>query len=527
MSAKPHNASVQSSFGAHNVSQQTTHLVSTAEATSQELSGPSMSSVVTHLGVLSSVRNAPAFTLGGKWDTRIKDQGVPSPGTYPLVPTELYMSGSRTTTFPPEGRGRFPKASRDLEDLGPGSYPVPKPPRGRECSLSGRFQYKDEAAALEASPGPAAYSPRVQRDGRGIKFTKGGRAEERERTKGIPGPASYVVNYDQVGGIQRSPCYGLGSGERGERVDLSDGPGPGSYESVRPELPGFTVPTRHEADSLFFDRGDRTPGPGAYDPPQTSRSTTLGTMPRARERPPPGADGPPPGQYSPDPRYGAARVLGGRFGKAGRMMNSGVNKGDLGPGSYPHKDTIGKTAVSFPKSARGDPKAARADKSTEEGDDAPVWSVPGPTADPALGKSRLHGVPAPAFGFAKSARWSSPPSHAPIPVEELPRTLANVASGVSGHERKASSWSFGKAKRQEESRTNVPGPGTYTSAPLRLGAPTLTLKTRRAMESRGAAGKGAADTPGPGHYGIVTSMGVRSSPRRTPRAEASTTEAPA
>lgn len=91
-----------------------------------------------------------------------------------------------------------------------------------------------------------------------------------------------------------------------------------------------------------------------------------------------------------------------------------------------------------------------------------------------------------------------------------------VAKGVVSADRADPTWSFGKAPRPSLAPvSNVPGPGTYTTQDRdRLGALQTTLKTRRGLERRAMVASVLQCTPGPGHYGAVTTMGP---PPRTQR----------
>lgn len=433
----------------------------------------------------------------GQYDTRNKDTGPKwgfgSDKKSKNVKNDMPGPGAYESLTPKYNKG-FSMTSRKLEKScenypGPGSYEnknrilSPSWSMGTQAKLKGLGVYKNEVPGPGAytdnyvrphstapiigsakkgmkietgqTPGPGAYEV-IQKAVEGPKFSMKGR-DLKEHDDGIPGPGYYDQDVNNVNAKDRAPAYKLGTAARIEEKKVALNPGPGQYDTRSKELGpqwGFGSESRSK------DLKAENPGPGAYDLPGSLSKNGFSIAGRKQDTikdnfPGPGSYdinnrpkspiwtlnkssnplnlsesiSPGPGAYDPKDIQNESGPV---FGTSNRSSLP-KNQATPGPGAYSVGDKASNSpsytmsSKIFTKNISNNPGPGQYDPKLYENN--PKWSV---------GKGKK--------GFDYGLNKSSLPGPG----------LYDIRKGPLGPH-----WGFGSSTREQNVKSDVPGPGQY------------------------------------------------------------------
>lgn len=184
------------------------------------------------------------------------------------------------------------------------------------------------------TPGPGAYSaisPDMSKYSRSSRVVFGTGQRETTRMTTVPGPGQYAPQDHST-----SPRFGFGTAKRQPLAGKTGTPGPGAYSKmsvIGAEGAKYSVTGRRAEQ----DRMTNVPGPGTYQPNDSSRAGvdkqptwSFGTSPRAGIVSGTSGPSPGPGAYESKNMMGAAPAYSI---KARREIN---NKMNITPGPGAH-----------------------------------------------------------------------------------------------------------------------------------------------------------------------------------------------
>lgn len=173
------------------------------------------------------------------------------------------------------------KKTLSNDSPGPGQYSLPSSQSGPKFSLYGKLREK----SFTVSPGPGTYILPKDR----VICAKFSPPHQKQSLEGWEklGPGSYTPLMTRSG-----PKWGFGGSHR-PKLQISDSPGPGSYDVPSlGQTKGFSFyPKRHERSTPKY------PGPGSYEPRFVEKSLKFSLYSRITYRVKQVTPGP--GAYSP------------------------------------------------------------------------------------------------------------------------------------------------------------------------------------------------------------------------------------
>ncbi|KAH8616984.1 putative Sperm tail PG rich repeat [Trypanosoma vivax] len=283
-------------------------------------------------------------------------ENLPGPGSYDIgeaSPATNIDGGVALRYVAP----RFSEdvSTKQNETPGPASYSPPEPRSlspGVPFSHASRFPEAGMCAA-ETQPGPGEYSiPSIWETTRGgCSFSFGPRLQTTEAISNTPGPGDYDV------GVSESQCVSVpslalhGKPTYAGGGSTTDVPGPGSY-SPRPVSTTRTVtlgaPPTIDPNILFTIRANETPGPAAYNIPNTLGQKAIVFGKAERSEPQTFDDVPGPGTYLTGGPVVLPCTPAFSFGSAPRPGFEGNHWSDApGPGDYHQPFLTKSSAPSF------------------------------------------------------------------------------------------------------------------------------------------------------------------------------------
>ena len=394
----------------------------------------------------------PAYTMGLKTPTKVRDDDGPGPGAYDDTVFKSVKARSPSTSFPTTGH----KTLDAREDSpGPGAYTPP--PRSSRSAIFGTV-VRTSLASKTRVPGPGTYQSAAREDGPKYSFRP---RLDSSLTNITPGPGAYSVSHLEKT-KSRVPSVALGTGGRKEK-EREESPGPGQYN---PSGKGLGGPKWSLGSKPRGDLNSTTPAPGSYDIPSSTQKGgfTMGRKTTAQDSSP----GPGPGAYlSTSLRTSSP---GFSVGKCSRGTTAKSQDKSPGPGAYTPTKLHTVPNTSFGKDRR--------------------LSLPGPERTPGPGAYRLlrDSVAGPRYTMqGRSQRDFSEKTPGPgqYDLSKYEKVKDKVPGVVMGKGRRESTHS--------RSLSDVPGPGDYDVSGNR-GGPKWAFGQQERLAAP------ASDTPAPGAY---------------------------
>ena len=306
-----------------------------------------------------------------------------------------------------------------------------------------------------------------------------GKAKKNELNKSdqliTPGPGKYQPNNF----LTKQPTWKIGTSTRSKLQNL-DNPGPGAYNlrTKFPDGPSYSIATKPKE---FLEKMI-TPGPAAYRPINLTQSACYSFGHKYKDK---SSDmSPGPGNYNIRTEKDLS-VPSSKFGHEKRIGLSGKNKGTPGPGNYNLNNLDNSTNVMHPKYSFGIEK-----RITDHNN-----NNPGPG-------SYLHKEYIGKEGSKHSMGLrlkSKSMDHIPGPGQYESNNYNSVL-------KKLPDIKIGKAQRFSNINQDNPGPGQYNDIDnlkyVKLSKPSWKIgtSTRNPLNN-------LENTPGPGQYNVGKNIG--------------------
>lgn len=403
----------------------------------------------------------PAYTMGLKTPTKVRDDDGPGPGAYDQTTFKSVKHRSPSTSFPTTGHKTLDGRE---ESPGPGAYTPP--PHSSRSAIFGTV-VRTSLASNTQVPGPGAYQSPVQKDGPKYSFLP---RRDRSPNDSTPGPGAYNVNHlDKF--KAREPVISMGTGGRKEK-EREESPGPGQYN---PSGRGLGGPKWSLGSKPRGDLNETTPAPGSYEIPTTIHKGgfTMG----GKAAPMDNSSGPGPGAYlSTSLRTSSP---GFKVGKSSRTITSKSRDKSPGPGAYTPTKLHSAPSASFGKDRR--------------------QSLPGPERTPGPGAYHLlrDSVVGPKYsmqGRSQRDLGEKTPGPGQYDLSKYEKVRDKAPGVVMGKGRRGPSHT--------RSLSDIPGPGGY-ALPEKSGGPKWAFGQQEKLAAP------ASDTPAPGTYDISQSHSQR------------------
>lgn len=369
--------------------------------------------------------DAKGKEAGPKWgfgsdskDKNVKNQG-PGPGAYESQTPRAKKGFSMGSKQKPKTSDVFP---------GPGSYDTKAKVQSPKWSMGKQKKIDLPNKSLAENPGPGAYSVgniRPHSSAPKIANPKGNMStssrNDEKKLLDSPGPGQYDTKSKDTG-----PKWVFGSDSR-VKSPKAENPGPGSYDTPGAlSKKGYSMPGKGKDLSK-----DVFPGPGCYDLKDRPRSPTWTIGKTSHDDSTNGFKSlsPGPGAYSPKNCLNEGGMI---FGSSNRSLYNNPQE-TPGPGTYTAMTKpISPSYTMSPKTGQmksaQSPGPGQYDPKKNQGD--PKYSV---------GKDK-KGLD---YGLGKSSSLTGP-------------GLYNVKQGPQGPH-----WGFGSASRDQNLKSDAPGPGQY------------------------------------------------------------------